>query len=71
MIAFPIPGLFGGPITMAILYVVCDVEYCDLTMDTRAVGYGSTIHSQDALTKLQNWVVPHVATFETAVQQNF
>ena len=56
---------------MATLYVVCDVEYCDLTMDTRAVGYGSTIHSQDALTKLQNWVVLHVATFETVVQHNF
>ena len=63
MIAFPIPGLFGGPITMATLYVVCDVEYCDLTMDTRAVGYGSTIHSQDALTKLQNRVISRVATF--------
>jgi len=36
---------------MTFICVVCDVEYCDLfTMDTRAVGWGLIIHSQDALT---------------------
>ena len=44
------------------LYVVCDVEYCDLlTMATRAVEWGSIILSQDALTKLENVVISCIA----------
>jgi len=44
------------------LYVVCDVEYCDLlTMATRAVEWGSIILSQDVLTKPENWVISCVA----------
>jgi len=42
------------------LYVVYDVEYCDLlTMATRAIEWGSIILSQDALTK--NGVISCIA----------
>ena len=51
------------------LYVVCDVEYCDLlTMATRAVEWGSIILSQDALTK--NGVISCIAGMPH-LKQNF
>ena len=40
------------------LYVVFNVEYCDLlTMAARDVGWGLIIHSQDALIMTENWVI--------------